>query len=130
MSALCTAGTAYLSVFSAAMLQVELSERFESNQEKSGGKERDEFQSILHQMGIPSPVTKESAGAAYHTHLARQLSDFICKLLEHYGGTIMLVDVYCIFNRVSPVLWRLGLHPPDSRWREVVGARHRTHLAR
>jgi hypothetical protein len=52
-------------------------------------------------MGIPSPVTKESAGAAYHSQLARQLSDFICRLIHHYGDTIMLIDIYCMFNRVS-----------------------------
>jgi ESCRT-II complex subunit VPS36 len=50
-------------------------------------------------MGIVSPVTRASAGAMYHTQLARQLSDFLEAPLRRTGGLMMLPDVYCIFNR-------------------------------
>lgn len=50
-------------------------------------------------MGITSPVTKESAGARYHTELLRQLADFLTGPLKRSGGLMMLPDVYCLFNR-------------------------------
>merc|ERR1712130_1043068 len=48
---------------------VTLVERYtkESNENK-----KDEFNSLLHNMGIASPVTRQSAGAAYHYELSRQ----------------------------------------------------------
>ena len=38
-----------------------------------------EFDSLLQNMGIASPVTKQTAGSQYHTLLARQLADFLIK---------------------------------------------------
>ena len=79
-----------------------------------------EFQEMLSTMGIPSPVTRASAGTAYHTELSRQLADFIKRPLDKRGqislsrflefvmslfaiffegGMMTLTDVYCIFNR-------------------------------
>jgi len=61
--------------------------------------EKDEYNAMLHSMGIISPVTRKSAGSAYHVQLARQLSDFIHQLVLQCGGMMTLTDVYCIFNR-------------------------------
>jgi ESCRT-II complex subunit VPS36 len=87
------------------------------------------FSALLHGLGIPSPVTRTSAGAAYHVQLSRQLSDFLRTpqpqpshshpksgaaagggaaaaaaaapqgVLEAAGGMLTLIDVYCVFNR-------------------------------
>lgn len=40
-------------------------------------KENDEFNQMLHFMGIPSPVTRDTAGSQYHIELSRQLADFL-----------------------------------------------------
>lgn len=50
---------------------------------------------------VPStdPVTKQTAGSSYHVLLARQLADFLLKVLATSAGMIMLIDVYCMFNR-------------------------------
>eukprot|EP00954_Amorphochlora_amoebiformis_P012358 966701-Amorphochlora_amoeboformis.AAC.1 len=42
---------------------------------KKGDKDR--FMVMLADMGIPSPVTRESAGTKYHEQLAMQLADFM-----------------------------------------------------
>jgi ESCRT-II complex subunit VPS36 len=63
--------------------------------------ERTEMDAILQSIGIVSPVTKFSAGRAYHAELSRQLADVLLRgsALERLGGTCTLTDVYCIFNR-------------------------------
>ncbi|KAG9151815.1 hypothetical protein Leryth_002085 [Lithospermum erythrorhizon] len=68
-----------------------------ANDEEMGTKE--EMQDWLLSVGIVSPVTKESAGALYHQQLSRQLADFVKSPLERSGGTLNLIDVYCLFNR-------------------------------
>lgn len=62
-------------------------------------KEHAEFSSMLRDMGIASPVTRTSAGAAYHVQLARQLVDFLVVPLSKRGGMMSLTDAYCVFNR-------------------------------
>lgn len=69
----------------------------ETNDGEMGTKE--EMQDWLLSVGIVSPVTKESAGALYHQQLSRQLADFVKDPLERSGGTLNLIDVYCLFNR-------------------------------
>ncbi|KAJ2867573.1 Vacuolar protein-sorting-associated protein 36 [Coemansia aciculifera] len=73
-----------------------------------GGKHAPEhaFRQYLLDLGIDSPVTRDSAGAVFHSELARELCDY----LEHYvaqcGGSVALVDAYCLYNRArefSPV---------------------------
>lgn len=61
--------------------------------------EDEEMDAILHGLGIKSPVTKQFAGAAYHTQLAGQLADFLQIPLQRAGGMMTLTDVYCIFCR-------------------------------
>ncbi|KAJ2798194.1 Vacuolar protein-sorting-associated protein 36, partial [Coemansia furcata] len=73
-----------------------------------GGKHTPEhaFRQYLLDLGIDSPVTRDTAGAVFHSELARELCDY----LEHYvaqcGGSVALVDAYCLYNRArefSPV---------------------------
>jgi len=62
--------------------------------------ENSEFNDYLLQMGISSPVTKNSAGASFHSELARQLSEFVCAYLKHEKTfMIPLTDLFCVFNR-------------------------------
>lgn len=75
---------------------VALAERYTKESDEN---KKDEFNSLLHNMGIASPVTRNSAGAAYHYELARQLADFISDPLEQRGGMMTLTDIFCIFNR-------------------------------
>ncbi|KAG2440314.1 hypothetical protein HXX76_004421 [Chlamydomonas incerta] len=58
-----------------------------------------ETQQQLIALGISSPVTRETAGARYHTELSRQLADFLEGPLQRCGGMVSLPDVYCLFNR-------------------------------
>ncbi|KAI8362953.1 EAP30/Vps36 family-domain-containing protein [Mortierella sp. GBAus27b] len=61
------------------------------------------FKTYLLSMGIASPVTKDTAGAVFHKELARELVEFILPLVEREGGTMSLMDVYCVFNRARGV---------------------------
>ena len=58
-----------------------------------------EFDSMLHGMGILSPVTKSASGNEYHSLLARQLVDFLLKPLKRCGGMMTLTDIYCFYNK-------------------------------
>ncbi|RHY53460.1 hypothetical protein DYB34_004007 [Aphanomyces astaci] len=58
-----------------------------------------EMQSVLLNMGIASPVTRENSGDAYHVQLARQLASFVKLPLDASGGILTLSDIYCLFNR-------------------------------
>lgn len=85
---------------------VGLAERFrvEASRQHEGGdgvteEESNAFNSYLLSLGIATPVTKQSAGALFHSELARQLCDFLAKPLQHAGGNMSLADVYCLFNR-------------------------------
>ena len=74
-------------------------------------------------LGIVSPVTKETAGSLYLTELARQLADFLKGPVERAGGMMPLPDVYCLYNRargaelVSPddLLQAVALFPQVRR---------------
>ena len=54
---------------------------------------------LLHNIGISNPVTRASAGAAYHHALARELATFLRAPLQANGGMLVLSDVFCLFNR-------------------------------
>ena len=57
--------------------------------------------SLLTTMGLPNPITKQTATASsFHSHLARQLSDFISAHPTFQQQQMMtLTDVYCVYNR-------------------------------
>ena len=58
------------------------------------------FKRQLMDLGIASPVTKKSAGTAYHACLARELCEFLDKVLaSSRRNMVSLSDVYCLFNR-------------------------------
>jgi hypothetical protein len=87
-------------------VKVGLAERFrvEASRHQEGGEgvteeESNAFNNYLLSLGIATPVTKQSAGALFHSELARQLCDFMAKPLQHAGGNMSLADVYCLFNR-------------------------------
>ncbi|TPX48639.1 hypothetical protein SeMB42_g01930 [Synchytrium endobioticum] len=61
------------------------------------------FREYLLDLGIASPVTKKAAGNMYDQELARQLAEFLERVLPRSGGMMALVDVYCIFNRARGV---------------------------
>jgi len=80
-----------------AQKMVKMAEQFARSQEVK--ENQDEFDKMMADLGISNPVTKESAGQAYHQLLARQLAEFLLKPLERNGGMLSLVDVYCLYNR-------------------------------
>jgi len=80
-----------------AQKMVKMAEQFAKSQEVK--ENQDEFDKMMADLGISNPVTKESAGQAYHQLLARQLAEFLLKPLERNGGMLSLVDVYCLYNR-------------------------------
>ncbi|KAF9907288.1 Vacuolar protein-sorting-associated protein 36 [Lobosporangium transversale] len=61
------------------------------------------FKAYLLSMGIAAPVTKDTAGVVFHKELARELFEFILPVVEREGGTMSLMDVYCVFNRARGV---------------------------
>lgn len=46
---------------------------------------------------------RDTAGAVFHKELARELVEFILPIVEREGGTMSLMDVYCVFNRARGV---------------------------
>ncbi|KAG2370738.1 hypothetical protein C9374_003636 [Naegleria lovaniensis] len=62
--------------------------------------EENQMLDFLLNLGLSSPVTKQSSGAQYHQQLARQLVDFLDNIVqERYGGVITLTDAFCLYNR-------------------------------
>lgn len=89
---------------------VELAESFKNkvvermknnaNNTQEEKEEEDQMYDFLLNLGLTSPVTKQSSGAHYHQQLSRQLVDFLDKIVqEKYGGVITLTDAYCLYNR-------------------------------
>lgn len=80
---------------------VVLAEKYAQSQEAQNhdASAASEFNAMLLDLGIASPVTKTAAGAAYHTQLSRQLADFIAVPLQRAGGMMTLTAAFCIFNR-------------------------------
>ncbi|XP_068720318.1 vacuolar protein-sorting-associated protein 36-like isoform X2 [Montipora capricornis] len=73
-------------------------------EEKKGAITEDEtvmFKSYLLSMGIANPVTREThgSGASYHKELAKELGNFLDKIIKDEGGMMTMSDVYCRFNR-------------------------------
>ncbi|KAL9655166.1 hypothetical protein ABK040_008941 [Willaertia magna] len=75
-------------------------ERMKMSDNEENKEEEDEMLNFLLTLGLASPVTKQSSGAQYHQQLARQLVDFLDKVIEErYEGVITLTDAYCLYNR-------------------------------
>lgn len=60
-----------------------------------------QFQNYMLSLGLVSPVTRSShgSGAVYHRELARELAAFIKPALDAKGGSLLLQDVYSLYNR-------------------------------
>ncbi|CAH1766543.1 12717_t:CDS:2 [Entrophospora sp. SA101] len=71
--------------------------------EESSADETLNFRTYMLELGIPNPVTKDSAGSIYHKELACQLAEFLENILEKENGMMSLIDIYCIFNRARGV---------------------------
>lgn len=80
-----------------AKAMVNLANRLAASSEAKD--QANEFDTMLHGMGIVSPVTKSAAGSQYHSLLARQLVDFLIKQLKRCGGMMTLTDIYCFYNK-------------------------------
>jgi ESCRT-II complex subunit VPS36 len=68
----------------------------------AGGEGADDaaFRAAMVQLGIASPVTRETAGSKYHDELSRQLAEWLLKRpLQMSGGVLLMTDLYCMFNR-------------------------------
>nr|KAI3430421.1 hypothetical protein D9Q98_005016 [Chlorella vulgaris] len=68
---------------------------------EAGGEEELDAETALDllNLGIVSPVTRDTAGSLYHQELARQLADFLKAPVERASGMMPLPDVYCLYNR-------------------------------
>ncbi|KAF9328009.1 hypothetical protein BGZ91_001195 [Linnemannia elongata] len=85
---------------------VALAETISNRLSKSSNVNNEEtatFKTYLLSMGIAAPVTKDTAGAVFHKELARELVEFILPIVEREGGTMSLMDIYCVFNRARGV---------------------------
>jgi ESCRT-II complex subunit VPS36 len=67
--------------------------------EESKDEEMQEIFGMMSELGMTSGVTRETAGKQYYQQLARELVDCIRGSLEKSGGLMLLLDVFCIYNR-------------------------------
>lgn len=66
------------------------------------GQENQELLELMSEMGIESPVTKESTGGnvrVYREQLSRQLAQFLQTPIINVGGVMTMVDAYCVVIR-------------------------------
>lgn len=68
-----------------------------------GSSEMSTFRSYLLDLGVSSTVTRETSGDSYHKELAKELSDFLDKIIVSHNGMISLTDLYCLYNRARGV---------------------------
>jgi ESCRT-II complex subunit VPS36 len=64
--------------------------------------EENELLNMIAELGIESPVTKSATGnntKLYRLEIARQMSDFLSKVVVRMGGVITIADAYCSYNR-------------------------------
>ncbi|KAJ3125006.1 Vacuolar protein-sorting-associated protein 36 [Nowakowskiella sp. JEL0407] len=83
---------------------VKLAESISAKVGNSGNSsEINHFKELLTDLGIASPVTRETAGSMYIQVLSRQLAEILDKVLPKSGGMMSLTDIYCVFNRARGV---------------------------
>ncbi|KAJ2629499.1 Vacuolar protein-sorting-associated protein 36 [Coemansia sp. RSA 1290] len=76
-----------------------LQKRGSSESDEDSTARADAFRQYLLDLGIDSPVTRDTAGAVFHEELARELCDYLENYVSQSGGTVALVDAYCLYNR-------------------------------
>lgn len=86
-------------------LAEQISARLSNDEANAESREAVAFRTYLVELGIPNPVTKESAGDVFHNELARQLADFLVPVLSSSTslGVMSLVDAYALYNRARGV---------------------------
>lgn len=77
---------------------IQLATRLKSVEETKD-EEMQEIFGMMSELGMTSGVTRDTAGKQYHQQLARELVDCIRSSLEKAGGLMLLLDVFCIYNR-------------------------------
>ncbi|KAI8136680.1 EAP30/Vps36 family-domain-containing protein [Fennellomyces sp. T-0311] len=84
---------------------VKLAESISQKMSKEGNADGDlsTLHTYLLNLGIADPVTRGATGSMYHQELARELSEFLSKILNEQDSMKSLTDLYCIFNRVRGV---------------------------
>ncbi|KAJ3292928.1 Vacuolar protein-sorting-associated protein 36 [Borealophlyctis nickersoniae] len=108
-SALGEAFTDLNALMEKAAEMVKLAESISSKLSQTSSSENDEsvdmaaFRTYLVDLGISSPVTRQTAGDMYTQELSRQLAEFAEKVLDRTGGMMALTDLYCLFNRARGV---------------------------
>jgi len=93
-----------------------IAEKLQAQLSKGGNKtneEEYEFNKMMMDIGIISPVMKNSSGDLFYIELARQISDFLQEHLKKNGGIMTLTDVYCLYNRARGT----ALISPDDLYR-------------
>lgn len=65
----------------------------------AGGGAPSRLDSVMADLGIANPVTKQSAGQRYHKELAAQLAVVMRPYLARAGGVLLLSEAYCRYNR-------------------------------
>jgi ESCRT-II complex subunit VPS36 len=66
-----------------------------SSEEEEGSR----LDTVMAELGLANPVTKQASGARFHQELAGQLARVIRPTLERAGGILLLSEVYCRYNR-------------------------------
>lgn len=86
-----------------AKKMVQMIERFAADKKfkESSQEEREQFGSLVYDVGIANPVTRETAGSGnvFLTDLARELAAFLKEPLAEAGGMLLLTDIYALYNR-------------------------------
>ncbi|KAL4211312.1 Vps36-domain-containing protein [Rhizopus microsporus] len=90
-------------LMSKATEMVKLAESISAKMSKDPTDQLSELRTHLLNLGISSPVTKNSAGSIYHQELARELAEFLGKLFKQ-DDMRSLTDIYCLFNRARGVV--------------------------
>ncbi|KAJ2783542.1 Vacuolar protein-sorting-associated protein 36 [Coemansia interrupta] len=70
-----------------------------SSSDEDSAARADAFRQYVLDLGIDSPVTRDTAGAVFHDELARELCDYLENYVSQRGGSVALVDAYCLYNR-------------------------------
>jgi hypothetical protein len=63
-----------------------------------------EISQVLSSIGYVDPVTKETSGREYLSHLASQIDDFFDNHFKKQEvGIMTIIDAYCIYNRARGI---------------------------
>ena len=81
---------------------MEIAKQFRERGKQMKGEEANELIAMMAELGIETPVTKESTGGnlrVYRDELSREISRFLLKPLLQVGGIMTLTDAYLLVMR-------------------------------